>query len=133
MFARLAEASLSLDIGTLFVIAICVTSLLGLFLLFAWMQDRISALACQAEVKLADEVDFRTDIDNLLDLVDGRTKIVYVSNPANPTGTWNTPEEIADLRARLDPSILLPRGEAVPKVGFDSRGRLVSILCGLRE
>ena len=45
MLARLADASLSLDIGTLFVIAICVTSLLGLFLLFAWMQDRIDALA----------------------------------------------------------------------------------------
>ena len=45
MFARLAEASTSLDIGTLFVIATCVTSLLGLFLLFAWMQDRIEALA----------------------------------------------------------------------------------------
>ena len=45
MFARLAEASMSLDIGTLFVIAICVTSLLGLFLLFAWLQDRIQALA----------------------------------------------------------------------------------------
>jgi diguanylate cyclase (GGDEF)-like protein len=36
---------MSLDIGTLFVIAICVTSLLGLFLLFAWMQDRVHALA----------------------------------------------------------------------------------------
>ncbi len=45
MFARLAEASMSLDIGTLFVIAICVTSLLGFFLLFAWMQDRVNALA----------------------------------------------------------------------------------------
>ena len=45
MFARLAEASTSLDIGTLFVIATCVTTLLGLFLLFAWMQDRIQALA----------------------------------------------------------------------------------------
>src|SRR3974390_2755683 len=45
MFGRLAEATMSLDIGTLFVIAICVTSLLGLFLLFAWMQDRITALA----------------------------------------------------------------------------------------
>jgi diguanylate cyclase (GGDEF)-like protein len=45
MFARLAEASMSLDIGTLLVIAICVTVLLGLFLLFAWMQDRIEALA----------------------------------------------------------------------------------------
>ena len=45
MFARLAEASTSLDIGTLFVIATCVTALLGLFLLFAWMQDRVQALA----------------------------------------------------------------------------------------
>ena len=45
MFARLAEASTSLDIGTLLVIAGCVTSLLGLFLLFAWLQDRIAALA----------------------------------------------------------------------------------------
>jgi diguanylate cyclase (GGDEF)-like protein len=45
MLARLAEASTSLDIGTLFVIATCVTSLLGVFLLFAYLQDRIPALA----------------------------------------------------------------------------------------
>jgi diguanylate cyclase (GGDEF)-like protein len=45
MLARLAEASASLDIGTLFVIATCVTSLLGIFLLFAYLQDRIAALA----------------------------------------------------------------------------------------
>jgi len=45
MLAHLAEATMSLDIGTLFVIATCVTALLGLFLLFAWMQDRIHALA----------------------------------------------------------------------------------------
>jgi diguanylate cyclase (GGDEF)-like protein len=45
MFARLAEASTSLDIGTLLVISGCVTALLGLLLLFAWLQDRIAALA----------------------------------------------------------------------------------------
>ena len=45
MFTRLAAASASLDIGTLFVIATCVTGLLGVFLLFAWMQDRVTALA----------------------------------------------------------------------------------------
>ena len=45
MFARLGDASMSLDVGTLFVVATCVTSLLGLFLLFAWMQDRVRALA----------------------------------------------------------------------------------------
>lgn len=73
---------------------------------------RISALACQAQVRLAPEPEERIEIDRLLDLVDERTKLVYISNPANPTGTWNTPEEIADLRARLDPSILLVIDEA---------------------
>src|SRR5580704_10147733 len=45
MLGRIADASSSLDIGTLFVIATCVTSLLGVFLLFAYVQDRIVALA----------------------------------------------------------------------------------------
>lgn len=45
MLPRLVEALSSLDIGTLFVIASCVTSLLGVFLLFAYLQDRIPALA----------------------------------------------------------------------------------------
>ena len=39
-----AQVSLSLDMGTLFVIAICVTLLLGLLLLRAWTQERIPAL-----------------------------------------------------------------------------------------
>ncbi|ESQ81235.1 histidinol-phosphate transaminase [Asticcacaulis sp. YBE204] len=73
---------------------------------------RISAEACQAEVRLASEPEQRVEIDRLLDLVDARTKIVYLSNPANPTGTWNTPDEIADLRRRLDPAILLVVDEA---------------------
>ena len=45
MASNLAAAPASLDVGTLFVIATCVTSLLGLFLLFAWLQERIAALA----------------------------------------------------------------------------------------
>ena len=73
---------------------------------------RISALACQAEVRLAPEPEQRIEIEGLLTLVDDRTKLVYLSNPANPTGTWNTPDEIADLRARLDPRIILVVDEA---------------------
>ncbi len=45
MAIDIAAAPASLDVGTLFVIAICVTALLGLFLLFAWTQERIQALA----------------------------------------------------------------------------------------
>jgi hypothetical protein len=44
--------SISVDIGTLFVIAISVTVLLGLFLLFAWRQERIEALAWWAAAYL---------------------------------------------------------------------------------
>jgi len=80
---------------------------------------RISAEACQAEVRLAPEPAQRVEIEALLDLVDARTKIVYISNPANPTGTWNTPEEIADLRARLAPHILLVIDEAYAEFADD--------------
>jgi diguanylate cyclase (GGDEF)-like protein len=45
MATSLVQASASLDFGTLFVTAVCVTSLLGLFLLFSWTQERIPALA----------------------------------------------------------------------------------------
>ena len=45
MFARDLGTAVSLDITTLLVVAICVTALLGLFLLFAWTQERIRALA----------------------------------------------------------------------------------------
>lgn len=50
MFARFGDASL--DVTTLFVVAACVTSLLGFFLLFAWMQDRIRALGWWAAAYL---------------------------------------------------------------------------------
>src|SRR5215218_5501085 len=39
------SAPIALDVTTLFVVAICVTGLLGLMLLFAWTQDRVRALA----------------------------------------------------------------------------------------
>jgi diguanylate cyclase (GGDEF)-like protein len=45
MLASFGEASSSLDIGTLFVIATSVTSLLGVFLLFTYLRDGTPALA----------------------------------------------------------------------------------------
>lgn len=39
-----ANVAMALDVRTLFVVATCITALLGLFLLFAWRQDRVRAL-----------------------------------------------------------------------------------------
>ena len=67
----------------------------------------IGARACQAEVRMAPEPNYRIDVDELLKLVDERTRIVFVANPANPTGTWNSGEEIRRLHAGLPPSVVL--------------------------
>jgi diguanylate cyclase (GGDEF)-like protein len=45
MLVPAATAPIALDVTTLFVVATCITALLGLFLLSAWMQERIRALA----------------------------------------------------------------------------------------
>ena len=45
MLDRAASSLLALDISTMFIVATCVSTLLGTFLLFAWMQDRVRALA----------------------------------------------------------------------------------------
>lgn len=39
-----ANNAFALDVSTLFVVATCVTALLGVFMLFAWLQDRVRAL-----------------------------------------------------------------------------------------
>src|SRR5712691_12636286 len=45
MLGPAANPPIALDVTTLFVIATCVTALLGLLLLSAWAQERIRALA----------------------------------------------------------------------------------------
>jgi diguanylate cyclase (GGDEF)-like protein len=45
MFEHGTATPIPLDVTTLFIAATCVTALLGVFLLFAWSQDRIRALA----------------------------------------------------------------------------------------
>src|SRR5262245_30821438 len=45
MLEPAASTTFALDLPTLVAVATCVTVLLCLFLLFAWMQDRVRALA----------------------------------------------------------------------------------------
>ncbi|MBS0297469.1 MAG: histidinol-phosphate transaminase [Proteobacteria bacterium] len=79
---------------------------------YGFLAYRISARANQAEIRMAPEPDFRADVDAMLALVDERTKIVFLSNPANPTGTWNSGEEIRRLHAGLPENVLLVIDEA---------------------
>jgi histidinol-phosphate aminotransferase len=79
---------------------------------YGFLAYRISAMACSAEVKLAPEPNMKAEVEAILEQVDERTRIVYVSNPSNPTGSWNSGEEIRRLHAALPSHIILVVDEA---------------------
>ena len=56
---------------------------------------------------IAPDTDYATDIDAILACVTDKTKLIYIANPNNPTGTYTARDEIARLHAGLRPDILL--------------------------
>ena len=83
----------------------------------------IGARACQAEVRMAPEPGYRIDVDELLKCVDARTRLVFLANPGNPTGTWIPFSEVRRLHDALPPSVVLvldgAYGEFALDKGFD--------------
>src|ERR1700674_3317717 len=56
---------------------------------------------------VAPETSFTADVDAILKLVSPRTKLVWLANPNNPTGTYLPFDEVKRLRAGLPPHVLL--------------------------
>src|ERR1700758_4842504 len=67
----------------------------------------INAMAAGATPIAAPERELTTDIDAVLARVTERTRIVFIANPNNPTGTYLGAPEIARLHAGLPASVLL--------------------------
>jgi histidinol-phosphate aminotransferase len=67
----------------------------------------IGARANQGEVRLAPERNYRIDVDAMLEQVDARTRLMFIANPANPTGTFITESEVRRLHEALPPRVLL--------------------------
>lgn len=67
----------------------------------------IAARSVGATPVAAPETNLTTDVDALLARVTPRTKIVFVANPNNPTGSFLTIEEMARLHAGLPANVLL--------------------------
>ena len=67
----------------------------------------INAMAAGATPVAAPERDLTTDVDALLARVTDRTRIIFIANPNNPTGTYLGAQELSRLHAALSPSALL--------------------------
>ena len=68
---------------------------------------KIAILAAGGVTVIAPEVDYTANVDEILKLVTPKTKIVFIANPNNPTGTYLSFQEIRRLHAALSPQTLL--------------------------
>jgi histidinol-phosphate aminotransferase len=74
---------------------------------FGFMVYPIVIAANGATAVVAKESQFTTDIDAMIAAITKRTKIVFLANPNNPTGTYVPFEEVKRLHSALPPQVLL--------------------------
>src|SRR3546814_12246122 len=91
-----------------------------------WSSDVCSSDLGAVPVE-ADDKDYATDVDALLAAVTDKTRVVYLANPNNPTGTLATREEVARLYAGLPKNVLFVIDQAYSE--YRSEERRVGIEC----
>lgn len=88
---------------------------------------RISALAAGATPVEVRERDRVTDVDSILAACTENTKLVFIANPNNPTGTMIGDGEVARLADNLPPQVLLVLDGAYAEYveGYDGGVRVI--------
>jgi histidinol-phosphate aminotransferase len=56
---------------------------------------RLSVIAAGGELVTVPAKDFGADLPGMLDAIDESTRVVFLANPNNPTGTWVTKDALA--------------------------------------
>jgi len=74
---------------------------------FGFIMHRIYASLHGAKVCLAKEQNYKASVEEILKKVTNKTKIVFIANPNNPTGTYLSKSEMLHLRKKLKSNILL--------------------------
>ncbi|WMS42880.1 histidinol-phosphate transaminase [Acuticoccus sp. MNP-M23] len=79
----------------------------AVFTQHAFLMYRIATLAAGGTPVVVDETDLAADVDKILDAVTPRTKLVFLANPNNPTGSYTSATEVRRLRDALPEGVLL--------------------------
>lgn len=72
----------------------------------------IVARRCGAAPVIAPDADYGTDVDALIGLITEKTRVVFIANPNNPTGSFLPRGEIVRLHAALPGDVLLVLDQA---------------------
>jgi histidinol-phosphate aminotransferase len=79
----------------------------GIYSAYGFLVYKIAILAAGGVPVAVPETNLTADVDALLSAVTPRTRIVYLANPNNPTGTYLPFDEVKRLQAGLPPHVLL--------------------------
>ena len=74
---------------------------------YSFLMYRIYSKIVGAKVLYAKENNFKISISEIIKKVTKKTKIVFLANPNNPTGTYLKKNELLELRKKLRNNILL--------------------------
>jgi len=74
---------------------------------FGFIMHRIYASIHGAKVLIAKEKQYKASVNEILKKITYKTKIVFIANPNNPTGTYLSKNEMLFLRKKLRSNILL--------------------------
>ncbi len=100
-----------------------------LFSEYAFIVYRLAALSNSGIPVAAPEKNLRVDVDAMLARVTPKTRVVYLANPNNPTGSYLTPAEVRRLHAGLSPETLLvidaAYAEYIKRNDYDDGAELV--------
>ena len=76
---------------------------------YSFLMYRIYSKIVGAKVIFSKEKNFKVSISEIVKKVTKKTKIVFIANPNNPTGTYLTKLELVELRKKLRKNILFIR------------------------
>lgn len=79
---------------------------------YAFATIRILVKAYGAEEVLIPSQNYRHDVKSIADAVDAKTKMVFVVNPNNPTGTYVTHKELLYLLDKIPSDVIVVVDEA---------------------
>ena len=95
---------------------------------YAFLVYRLVAQQSGATILSAADRNYTADVDAMLALVSDKTRIVFLANPNNPTGTYLPFEEVKRLHAGLRDDILLvldgAYAEYLDKADYDAGAAL---------
>ncbi len=84
----------------------------SLFSQYAFAVYPISSQAVGATLNIAPADNYGHDLDEMLNRVGDKTRVVWVANPNNPTGTWAGADELENFVAAIPSNVIVVVDEA---------------------